>query len=68
MYSGAAQYNKPPTYPVNRVCSGVDGDSGNDTLTKIFAGVFAYRGNRSCYINAPTNVSETKLGWRWQVN
>ncbi|KAJ9129354.1 hypothetical protein P3X46_033858 [Hevea brasiliensis] len=71
MYSGAAQYNKPPTYPVNIICSGIDGssstDSGNDTLSKIFAGLFAYRGNKSCYINPPTNVSETRVGWRWQT-
>ncbi|XP_002523752.2 lysosomal Pro-X carboxypeptidase [Ricinus communis] len=69
MYSGAAQYNKPPTYPVNIICSGIDGaaSSSNDTLDKIFAGVVAYRGNRSCYINPPTNLSETSVGWRWQT-
>ncbi|KAF2321715.1 hypothetical protein GH714_001781 [Hevea brasiliensis] len=69
MYSSAAQYNKPPTYPVNIICGGIDSstNSENDTLSKIVAGLFAYRGNRSCYINAPTNVSETRVGWGWQT-
>ncbi|KAJ9188757.1 hypothetical protein P3X46_000122 [Hevea brasiliensis] len=71
MYSGAAQYNKPPTYPVNIVCSGIDGssstDSGKDNLSKIFAGLFAYMGDRSCYINSPANVPETSMGWRWET-
>ncbi|KAG8644685.1 hypothetical protein MANES_11G154400v8 [Manihot esculenta] len=69
MYSSAAQYNKPPTYPVNIICRGIDGssDTENDTLSKIVAGLFAYKGDRSCYINAATNVSETGEGWRWQT-
>ncbi|XP_058004171.1 uncharacterized protein LOC110652772 isoform X2 [Hevea brasiliensis] len=67
--NSAAQYNKPPTYPVNIICGGIDSstNSENDTLSKIVAGLFAYRGNRSCYINAPTNVSETSVGWGWQT-
>lgn len=68
MYTGAAQYNRPPRYPVTVVCGGIDGAShGNDTLSKIFAGVVAYRGNKSCYVNAPKNKSETDVGWRWQT-
>lgn len=69
MYTGAAQYNRPPRYPVTVVCGGIDGAShGNDTLSKIFAGVVAYRGNKSCYVNEPKNKSETDVGWGWQVN
>ncbi|KAM1309944.1 hypothetical protein ACFX13_006722 [Malus domestica] len=60
LYCGAAQYNSPPSYPVTVVCGGIDGvSSGNDTLSKIFAGVVAYNGNRSCYVNEPRNLSET---------
>ncbi|KAH1090946.1 hypothetical protein J1N35_018203 [Gossypium stocksii] len=68
MYTLAAQYDKPPRYPVTVVCRGIDGANGKqEILSKIFAGVVAYRGNRSCYINPPTNESETTVGWRWQT-
>ncbi|KAJ6715680.1 PROTEASE S28 PRO-X CARBOXYPEPTIDASE-RELATED [Salix koriyanagi] len=54
MYISAAQYNAPPTYPVNKVCGGIDGGGfGDDVLGKIFHGLVAYKGNRSCYVNAP---------------
>ena len=37
MYISAAQYNAPPTYPVNKVCGGIDGGGfGDDVLGKIF--------------------------------
>ncbi|KAM1807068.1 hypothetical protein ACFX11_030126 [Malus domestica] len=68
VYAGAAQYDSPPRYPVTVVCGGIDGaSSGNDTLSKIFSGLVAYRGNRSCYVNQPGNLSETDIGWGWQV-
>lgn len=69
MYAVAAQYNRPPKYPVTQVCGGIDGASraGNDILDKVFAGVVAYKGNKSCYINEPKNISETTVGWGWQV-
>ncbi|KAJ0042053.1 hypothetical protein Pint_18371 [Pistacia integerrima] len=68
MYATAAQYNQPPRYPVSMVCGGIDGaPSQTDILGKIFAGVVAYKGNRSCYINAPMNESETDVGWQWQT-
>ncbi|GMY15913.1 lysosomal Pro-X carboxypeptidase-like [Fagus crenata] len=68
MYSGAAQYNHPPDYPVTIVCGGIDGAPSNTSiLGKIFAGVVAYRGIRSCYVNPPRNISETSVGWRWQT-
>ncbi|XP_011005222.1 PREDICTED: lysosomal Pro-X carboxypeptidase-like isoform X2 [Populus euphratica] len=67
MYANAAQYNKPPTYPVNKVCGGIDGGGfGDDLLGRVFGGLVAYKGNRSCYVNEPTNQSETSAGWRWQ--
>ena len=68
MYSGAAQYNSPPRYPVTVVCSGIDGaPAGTDILGRIFAGLVAYRGNRTCY---DTNhyPSQTSMGWTWQVS
>ncbi|KAL6199820.1 hypothetical protein ACLB2K_029602 [Fragaria x ananassa] len=68
MYSSAAQYDRPPRYPVTVVCGGIDGASStDDTLTKIFAGVVAYTGNRSCYVNPPRNLTETDVGWAWQT-
>ena len=68
MYASAAQYNHPPGYPVTRICDAIDGAfSVNGTLSKVAAGVFAYRGNLSCYINEPRNETETDVGWRWQV-
>ncbi|XP_065865766.1 uncharacterized protein [Euphorbia lathyris] len=66
MYSSAAQYNRPPTYPVNMMCKGID-DVNDVTLSKIFGGVVAYKGIKSCYINPPTNSTETTIGWRWQT-
>ncbi|XP_039026349.1 lysosomal Pro-X carboxypeptidase-like [Hibiscus syriacus] len=68
MYAEAAQYNHPPRYPVNMICGAIDGtNEKKDILGKIFAGVAAYRGNRSCYINQPTNVSEADVAWSWQI-
>lgn len=68
MYASAAQYNHPPRYPVTVICGGIDkGSFGSDILSKIYAGVVALRGNTTCKVNDPSNVSETTLGWRWQV-
>ncbi|XP_062172744.1 uncharacterized protein LOC133878226 [Alnus glutinosa] len=67
IYTYSAQYNYPPYYPVNNVCGGIDGaPSGSDILRKIFAGVVAHEGNRSCYVNGPRNISESTVGWEWQ--
>ncbi|XP_022140665.1 lysosomal Pro-X carboxypeptidase-like [Momordica charantia] len=68
VYATAAQYNHPPKYPVTRICGAIDrASSGNGIISKIAAGVFAYRGNLSCYINEPRNATETDVGWRWQT-
>ncbi|CAK9150485.1 unnamed protein product [Ilex paraguariensis] len=68
IYSQAAQYNAPPRYPVTGICRGIDGESeGTDILGRIFAGVVANKGERSCYdINEYKYPSETKMGWAWQ--
>ncbi|KAI6683872.1 hypothetical protein NL676_029785 [Syzygium grande] len=69
-YARAAQYDDPPTYPVEVICKGIDGGNTSETgiLEKIFAGVVAWHGNSRCYINPPTGTapSQTKLGWGWQ--
>lgn len=69
LYSEAAQYNHPSTYPLSVLCSAIDGASvGTDTLGRVYAGVVAYMGNHSCYdmdfYNRPT---ETHEGWNWQT-
>ncbi|XP_050369169.1 uncharacterized protein LOC126787304 [Argentina anserina] len=70
MYIGAAQYDAPPTYPVTEICGAIDGVSSKDTLAKIFAGLVAYEGKKSCYVNdyQPGSESlETVQGWAWQI-
>ncbi|KAL3718213.1 hypothetical protein ACJRO7_003361 [Eucalyptus globulus] len=69
LYATAAQYDDPPRYPVTVICNGIDGanTTENGILGKIFAGVVAYKGNSACYVNPPTNVSQTNLGWGWQT-
>ncbi|WVZ00397.1 hypothetical protein V8G54_026466 [Vigna mungo] len=68
MYTYAAQYNHPPRYPVTVICGGIDkGSFGSDILSKIYAGVVAFKGNTTCKVNAPSNLSETTLGWKWQT-
>ena len=69
IYCTAAQYNDPPMYPVTMACGGIDGaPEGSDILSRIFAGVVAFRGNRSCYHTNTNYFSiETIGGWAWQV-
>ncbi|KAH7531139.1 hypothetical protein JRO89_XSUnG0014700 [Xanthoceras sorbifolium] len=70
IYADAAQYNEPPTYPVCTLCGGIDGvPDGTDVLGKIFAGVVAYMGDKSCYDLDEFNLltDETFLGWKWQT-
>ncbi|CAL0324193.1 unnamed protein product [Lupinus luteus] len=67
VYTSAAQYNRPPQYPVTVICGGIDGASSkSDILSKINAGLVAYKGDKTCKVNGPTNVSETNMGWKWQ--
>ncbi|XP_054792131.1 uncharacterized protein LOC129316417 [Prosopis cineraria] len=68
MYTSAAQYNRPPSYPVTVICGGIDGASfGSDILSKIYAGVVAYEGNGTCKVNGPINSNVTADGWSWQT-
>ncbi|CBI23429.3 hypothetical protein VitviT2T_019541 [Vitis vinifera] len=69
MYSIAAQYDRPPMYPVTVVCNGIDGGlQGTDILDRIFSGIVASRGNKSCYDMGQSSFpSETEEGWNWQV-
>ncbi|THG06797.1 hypothetical protein TEA_001946 [Camellia sinensis var. sinensis] len=70
LYSRAAQYDRPPRYPVTVVCGGIDGaPNGTDILSRIFAGVVAATVNRSCYVNGHHNYSRDPYGdWDWQVS
>lgn len=71
IYTEAAQFDYPPTYRVSLVCDGVDGaPNGTDILGRIFAGVAAYLGEKSCYdLNIFNDLTdETSLAWAWQVN
>ncbi|KAL5765640.1 hypothetical protein ACOSP7_016257 [Xanthoceras sorbifolium] len=68
LFEEAAQYDSPPEYPVNNICSSIDGaPAGTDILSRIFAGVVAYLGKSKCYVNAPKDQTETDDGWSWQV-
>ncbi|KAK3205847.1 hypothetical protein Dsin_019893 [Dipteronia sinensis] len=69
LFEEAAQYNSPPDYPVNNICSSVDDGvpAGTVILSKIFAGVVAHLDKSKCYVNAPIVQSETDDGWNWQV-
>ncbi|KAH8501837.1 hypothetical protein H0E87_016565 [Populus deltoides] len=41
-FSVAAQYDRPPRYPVDPVCKGIDSaPEGSDVLDKIFSGIVA---------------------------
>ena len=74
MYGDAAQFDYPPRYPVTEICGGIDGASfGSDILSKIYAGLVAYRGNDTCKVNGPPPPDGTQAllatgeGWLWQV-
>jgi lysosomal Pro-X carboxypeptidase len=66
---GAAQYNMPPDYPVNKICKAIDQASfgNNNILDKIYLGLVAGYGNRTCLDTNPTYSSQFFMGWGWQV-
>ncbi|KAI8524206.1 hypothetical protein RHMOL_Rhmol13G0132100 [Rhododendron molle] len=73
-YAGAAQYDMPPSYPVTQICGGIDGAKGNDVLGKIYAGLVAYYGNQTCFVNQIDGTTPSAddsdvadLGWGWQA-
>ncbi|GAY67005.1 hypothetical protein CUMW_253280, partial [Citrus unshiu] len=69
MYTGAAQYDDPQEYPVNKACEGIDGDSeGTYTLGRIFSGIVALRGENSCHDVDEFFSDETlDSSWGWQT-
>ncbi|KAK4286392.1 hypothetical protein QN277_002953 [Acacia crassicarpa] len=68
IYTDAAQYNKPPNYPVTVMCEAIDAAANKtDTLGQIFEGLVAFNGNKSCYdTNQYNQPTETNIGWGWQ--
>ncbi|CAK9150488.1 unnamed protein product [Ilex paraguariensis] len=67
IYISAAQFDAPPQYQVTQVCKGIDGaSSGTDILDRIFAGMIAIRGNRSCY-HMSQDYDPRLSDWGWQV-
>ncbi|CAN8301032.1 unnamed protein product [Cochlearia groenlandica] len=70
IYAEAVQYNRGPTYWVTSVCNAINANQTNrkiDLLDRIFAGVVALVGNRSCYnTNLFTQPTNNNIAWRWQ--
>ncbi|KFK27606.1 hypothetical protein AALP_AA8G405500 [Arabis alpina] len=70
IYAEAVQYNRGPSYWVTNVCNGINANPSNrkiDLLDRIFAGVVALVGNRSCYdTNMFAQPTNNNLAWRWQ--
>ena len=69
MYTGAAQYDDPQEHPMNKACNGIDGASeGTDTLSQIFSGIVALRGESYCHDVDEFFSDETlDSSWGWQV-
>ncbi|XP_010493394.1 PREDICTED: lysosomal Pro-X carboxypeptidase isoform X1 [Camelina sativa] len=70
IYAESVQYNRGPSYWVTNVCNAINANPPNskhDLLDRIFAGVVALVGNRTCYdpnmFAQPTN---NVIAWRWQ--
>ncbi|KAG7556139.1 Peptidase S28 [Arabidopsis suecica] len=70
IYAEAVQYNRGPSYWVANVCNAINANTPNrknNLLDRIFAGVVALIGNRTCYdtnmFSQPTN---NHIAWRWQ--
>ncbi|XP_057458054.1 uncharacterized protein LOC130748827 [Lotus japonicus] len=68
-YATVAQYNNPPIYPVTKICGAIDGGAsfGSDILSRIYAGVVAFKGNSTCKVNGPIIDFESDQGWKWQT-
>ncbi|OAO91012.1 hypothetical protein AXX17_AT5G22340 [Arabidopsis thaliana] len=70
IYAEAVQYNRGPNFWVAKVCNAINANPPNrryNLLDRIFAGVVALVGNRTCYdtkmFAQPTN---NNIAWRWQ--
>ncbi|KAJ8749890.1 hypothetical protein K2173_013805 [Erythroxylum novogranatense] len=64
IYCSAAQYNRAPSYRMNKICAAIDSSVGNDTLSRVFAGMVAYLGSSPCY--STRNFVDID-GWDWQT-
>ncbi|KAG9443562.1 hypothetical protein H6P81_014902 [Aristolochia fimbriata] len=69
IYTISAQYDYPPHYPVQQICSAIDGaPQDSDILGKIFAAVVAIKGKRPCYDVFESYFPPSVLdGWTWQA-
>ncbi|CAH2072127.1 unnamed protein product [Thlaspi arvense] len=71
IYAEAAQYNGDGGYWVTTLCKAINENPPNrknDLLDRIFAGVVAYIGNRSCYdIDLFARPSNDSIAWNWQA-
>ncbi|KAM3685278.1 hypothetical protein ACJW31_11G105600 [Castanea mollissima] len=69
LFAAAAQYDKPPSYPVTVVCKGIDGGAnGTDILGRIFSGMVAYyMEDKKCFDLDDFFPAETLNGWDWQT-
>ncbi|KAF6171570.1 hypothetical protein GIB67_018094 [Kingdonia uniflora] len=67
MFVLAAQYNNPPTYPVNKYCDAIDGlPKGSDVLSRIYAAFGAGSPSGSCHFTYKVGLSNTSA-WEWQA-
>ena len=69
LYYEKTQYDAPPSYPVNRICNGIDSaPQGTDVLKRIFAGVESVKnGKIDCLDVSDNTPTDERLGWSWQV-
>ncbi|XP_052311745.1 uncharacterized protein LOC7463334 [Populus trichocarpa] len=68
-YMWAAQLDNPPSYPVNKICSAIDGaPSGTDILGRVAAGVNASVFGNSCHSASGSGLSrKSASAWEWQT-
>ncbi|KAL9244436.1 hypothetical protein vseg_018211 [Gypsophila vaccaria] len=79
-YTTAAQYDFPPYYPVASICQGIDAAPRSaDVIDKVYAGLLSLFDNITCITGSEASqvpstqpsqddtVSDTSLGWPWQI-
>ncbi|KAL1213377.1 putative serine protease EDA2 [Cardamine amara subsp. amara] len=70
VYAEAVQYNRGPSYWVTSICNAINTNPPNrkiDIVDRIFAGVVALIGNRTCYdTNMFAQPTNNNIAWRWQ--
>ncbi|OVA17907.1 Peptidase S28 [Macleaya cordata] len=77
IYTDSAQFNKPPEYPVTRICNAIDGASSSSSsiLNRVYLGVVAHEGKQKCYgiggvrgeLSTPSFSEADYKGWTWQT-